>query len=224
MSAKRSRGRPPKLSKENILNAAREMDLRGLSVVKLAQSLDVSDAAIYYYFESRAALVRAVVDEGSVGFAPPEVGPDWWNGMKDYALRVYDALIESPGAAQAMIGGGIAGPAQMRIFGAVIRSLVDAGQDRKYAALIYSAYNRAALYAAFAHDERDTVGGLGLTASERTQLAVDAGVSSGVELSPFIGDEELYDPRQQLVFLLDVISDGFSKRWLGVEHLPGRPV
>lgn len=212
MSAVRGRGRPPKLSKETIIQAAREMDLRDLSIVKLAHSLEVTDAAIYYYFESRAALVRAVVDQGSVGFEPSIIENDWWRGMTDYALRVYDALTESPGAAQAMIGGGISGPVQMRIFGAVIRSLVDIGHDRRYAAMIYSAYFRAALYAAFAHDERETVGGLGLTISERTTLAVDAGDTAGVDLSPFIGDEDLYDPRQQLRFLLDVISDGFSHR------------
>lgn len=206
----RRRGRPPKLSKESILQAASEMDLRRLSIVKLAQSLEVTDAAIYYYFDSRAALVRAVIDQGSVGFAPPRIEKDWWCGMTDYALRVYDSIIESPGAAQAMIGGGISGPVQMRIFGAVIRSLVDVGHDQRSAVMIYSAYFRAALYAAFAQDELDTVGGLELTVRER--LAVDAGDTVGVDLSPFIADAELYEPRRQLKFLLDVISDGFSSR------------
>lgn len=186
------------------------MDLRELSVVKIARSLGVSDAAIYYYFGSRAALVREVVDQGSVGFRVPVITNDWWNGMHAYALRVYDALTASPGAAQTMIGGGVAGPAQMRIFGTVIGALVEAGQDRRRAARIYSTYFRAALYAAFAHDEHDTVGEQGLTTTERTELATDVGAATGVEIRAFIDDPELSDPRKQLEFLLDAISAGFA--------------
>lgn len=212
MNATRGRGRPPKLSREHILDTAREMDLRALSVVKVAAALQVSDAAIYYYFPTRAALVRALVDQGTAEFEVPAIGADWWHGMKAYALLVYDALIAAPGAAQSMIGGGIAGPVQMRIFGIVIRRLVDVGQDRKDAAMIYSAYFRAALYAAFAHDEHDLVGSKGLSKSERTELAIDAGEASGIELSPFVDDHTLYESRRQLEFLLDVISDGFSSR------------
>jgi len=191
---------------------AREMDLRGLSVIKLARILDVSDAAIYYYFRSRAALVRVVVDQSSIGFEIPVINEEWWHGMHTYALRIYDALIANPGATQSMIGGGVAEPAQMRIFDAVINALVDGGQDRNYAAKIYSTYFHAALYAAYAHDERAAVGAQGLTANERTALAIDAGADAGVELSQFIGDPEMFDTRKQLTFLLDVITAGVATR------------
>lgn len=212
MTSRKKRGRPAKLSRTLIIDAASGMDLRSLSIVKLARSLEVTDAAIYYYFSSRAALIRAVVDQGSSTFEVPDIGTSWWHGLQAYALRVYDALIEKPGAAQFIIGGGVAGPVQMQIFSTVVERLVDAGESRKDAVRIYIVYFRAALYAAFAHDEQVTVGGQSLSLPDRLDLARAADAAAGAELGQLIGDPEITSSRKQLLFLLEIIGRGFSTR------------
>ncbi|MEM7018266.1 MAG: TetR/AcrR family transcriptional regulator [Pseudomonadota bacterium] len=208
MSTRRPRGRPPKLSQDLILTKAEGFEIRSLSIVKLAKALNVTDAAIYYYFSSREALVRALIDRESGMLAIPEINEQWWIGLKEYALRIYDMLVQRPGAAGCLVAGGITGPQQMQIFTSVIKMLVDAGFEPRNAVRVYALFVRAALQAAHAHDEREAAGGHALFEAKRRELAETASQFAGIQISGFIGDEELNDARKQLDFLLSVVTSG----------------
>lgn len=65
-SPARRRGRPPRVSREDVIDAAVELFARrgyaGTSLVAIASAIGVTDVALLHYFENKAAILRAVLD------------------------------------------------------------------------------------------------------------------------------------------------------------------
>mgnify|MGYP001792856888 CR=1 FL=1 len=57
-----SRGRPPRIRLEDVVDAACRLGLEGLTVVAVANQLGVRDSAIYRYVDSREELLHLVAD------------------------------------------------------------------------------------------------------------------------------------------------------------------
>ena len=74
----RRAGRPPSIRREQIVAAALELGIAGLTLRKLAQRLGVSSQALYRYFPNLEALLDAVVDELDKRIPlPPDHGEGW---------------------------------------------------------------------------------------------------------------------------------------------------
>ena len=72
--AQRRTGRPPKTSREQILDAAGLFEASQLQLTTLAQTLGISVKTVYYYFPNRRALLdalteRTLQEEGEVDLA-----------------------------------------------------------------------------------------------------------------------------------------------------------
>ncbi len=150
---KRRRGRPNTLSRERILAAAERLEFEELTVVRLAKSLRVTDAAIYYYFRSREALCRALVDRWSEGFATPPPDLHWRDWLHELAHETYRRLGERPGAADFMIYAGPSGKNQLLVMNTAFAVLTKAGFSPAEALRTYSAVMSSAINAA---RQRDT--------------------------------------------------------------------
>ena len=112
---RRKRGRPPRLSHAEILEAAAEISIENLSMMALARRLRTTDAALYYYFPSREALLRALADKLTEEIEMPPLSPDWRHWMRDYAWRIKTALERHPGAAAFLNTGGPTGRKQLHM-------------------------------------------------------------------------------------------------------------
>src|SRR4051812_35874238 len=60
--AGRRMGRPPKTSREEILDAAARVEASELQLTTLAQRLGISVKTVYYYFPNRKALLDAITE------------------------------------------------------------------------------------------------------------------------------------------------------------------
>jgi AcrR family transcriptional regulator len=87
--AKRRRGRPPTLSREQILRTADTFSFEELSMPALATKLGVSQASLYYYFPGRDALVAALTEGVLRNLELGEIGTRPW---RELVLEAASAL------------------------------------------------------------------------------------------------------------------------------------
>jgi len=90
-------GRPRLLTHEEILEAAVELGLEGLTMKRLATHLNVGTATLYQYFDSRKALMRAAaVHSLSDVPLPEDTGQHWSRLSRDYVDSIQALLAENP--------------------------------------------------------------------------------------------------------------------------------
>jgi len=123
------RGRPARLSKEQIVAAALVLadgeGLAGVSMRRLARELNVSPMAIYGYFEAKRDLVRAMLDVVSRGLDPPESDDDseWPDLLLGMGRRMRATILEHPGLAQLFVTTPATGGRAMQVIEAMIGRL-----------------------------------------------------------------------------------------------------
>jgi AcrR family transcriptional regulator len=90
-------GRPRLLTHEEILEAAVELGLEGLTMKKLATHLNVGTATLYQYFDSRKTLMRAAaVYSLSDVPLPEDTGQHWSKLAREYVNSIQNLLAENP--------------------------------------------------------------------------------------------------------------------------------
>jgi TetR/AcrR family tetracycline transcriptional repressor len=92
----RTRGRPPRISRAQIVDAARSVAARDLTMQAVADALGVSRKALHYYVGDRAGLLTLMVlDQFERELAPVELptGDDWRATLRAYASAYRDGLI-----------------------------------------------------------------------------------------------------------------------------------
>ena len=92
----RGRGRPPRVSRSSIIDAARSLPADELSMQAVADRLGVDRSTINYHFTDRAELFATVasvaLSERLADYTPPD-SPDWREWVVSYAKFVYGALV-----------------------------------------------------------------------------------------------------------------------------------
>lgn len=98
MDSKRM-GRPPKTSREEILDAAMRADAPDLQLTRLAQDLKISVKTVYYYFPTRRALLDALTEKIVAGMDLPDVetAGDWREALQRVARWCYRLSMDQPG-------------------------------------------------------------------------------------------------------------------------------
>ncbi|NRA08948.1 MAG: TetR family transcriptional regulator [Myxococcales bacterium] len=94
------RGRPPTLSRDTILAIAAKIPVEGFSLRVVADRLGVSPQSIYYYFNSKNALL-GVLAEQSVAQFPPIEASDWQSYYRNSMLGYRRRLLASDSPALA---------------------------------------------------------------------------------------------------------------------------
>lgn len=90
-------GRPRLLTHDEIIAAALQLGLEGLTMKKLATHLNVGTATLYQYWDSRKKLVQAAALQalGSLDL-PEDTGQHWSDYALEFARCISDSLAESP--------------------------------------------------------------------------------------------------------------------------------
>ena len=90
-------GRPARISREQIIQEARQLGVGELSFSRLAERLGVRDSAIYHRFKSREELLNALAMELAGEFSLAPINPKRWRPwLKDTALHFFDFLVANP--------------------------------------------------------------------------------------------------------------------------------
>jgi TetR/AcrR family transcriptional regulator, tetracycline repressor protein len=91
----RTRGRPPRISRDQIVAAARSISTSDLTMQAVADALGVSRKALHYYVGDRAGLLTLMVlDQFERELAPVELPTDDWRAtLWAYAVAFRDGLI-----------------------------------------------------------------------------------------------------------------------------------
>jgi len=151
-ATKNRRGRPPRLSREAILEVADGIPIGEISMLRISKVLRTTDAALYYYFPTRDALMRALADRYSRGIHPCTDLRDWRVWMRDYATQIRAVLKRHPGAADFMAIGGPTGPYQLSLIETALGVMTKDGVPVEKAWLIYASVVNHVLKCAQAAD------------------------------------------------------------------------
>lgn len=91
----RTRGRPPRISRDQIVDAARSVPAGDLTMQAVADALGVSRKALHYYVGDRAGLLTLMVlGQFERELAPVELPADDWRAtLRTYAVAFRDGLI-----------------------------------------------------------------------------------------------------------------------------------
>lgn len=147
--ARASGGRPAKISREQILDAARQLGGE-LTFSRIAERLGVRQPALYYHFKSRDELLHALMLELAKGFAPKAGNPKRWRAwLEQTTLEFYDFLLANPAlfAVENWRGFAVLG---LSLIETVLETLEGAGYSteeagRTWEAVSHMAYSQARL-------------------------------------------------------------------------------
>ena len=101
-------GRPPRISRERIAEAAHELGLEGLTLRGVADHLGVSIAALYYHVSSKEDLMRLAAEYTAGRLPlPQDTGQHWAAWLYEWALYNRDAFVAQPGLLAQFVDGAI---------------------------------------------------------------------------------------------------------------------
>ncbi|ACQ82126.1 transcriptional regulator, TetR family [Beutenbergia cavernae DSM 12333] len=129
--APRSRGRRPRLSLDEVVEAgiavAREDGLDALSMRRVAQRLDVGAMSLYTYVPGRTELVDLMIDRAYAGLDLPAAGEPWRTGLQRYARAFWDLFHAHPWLLQANLWRAPLAPHVLDAQEAGLRTIIDTG-------------------------------------------------------------------------------------------------
>jgi AcrR family transcriptional regulator len=101
LDAARRRGRPARISRAQIVRAARDAG-DGMRMTDVARALDVAPTALYHHVRDREQLLELVaaqiLEETAFDEWAPPVGAPWPDFVRAYGLAFRDAMLANAGA------------------------------------------------------------------------------------------------------------------------------
>lgn len=95
----RRMGRPPKITRDEILDAAERWEPAELQLTALAEALGISVKTLYYYFPARQALLDALTERAVADMGLPEImaAATWREVLTGVAAWFYRLGLTHPG-------------------------------------------------------------------------------------------------------------------------------
>ena len=93
------RGRPPKITRDQIVDAVLSHGFAGITIPEVAQRLGVTTMTVYRHAATRAELLGMAWERVLHEHAWPDRNLPWRDLLDEYATAVWDLLAEHPGAA-----------------------------------------------------------------------------------------------------------------------------
>ena len=101
-------GRPPRINRPMIAQAAHELGLEGLTLKAVAQHLDVSIAALYHHVASKDDLMRLAAEYSATKVPlPVDRGQHWAQWLYEWAAYNRDVFLAQPGLLAQFLDGAI---------------------------------------------------------------------------------------------------------------------
>ena len=133
-AGKKRRGRPPRIRREDVVDAAAAIGLTDLTFKAVADALGVGTTAIYYYVNDREELLDLVAEELSRRTATPAPGnADWFEWARDTALHLREMLRAAPGLAERALANMHTTPGILERYETSLQLAVESGFDERSA-------------------------------------------------------------------------------------------
>ncbi len=102
----RRRGRPPRISRDHIVDAACEVGIENLTMAAVAERLGVTHQSLYGWVQDRDELIDLVSDRliRRLEIFPPADPADWRDSLRAYANDLRRLTEQMPGFASAGLG------------------------------------------------------------------------------------------------------------------------
>ncbi|MEC3917622.1 TetR/AcrR family transcriptional regulator [Nocardia sp. CDC160] len=162
-------GRPPRLSREQIVAAARALvEARGvdaLTMRRLATDLGATPMAIYHHVRDREQLLLLLLDDVAAGMQRPHLPADPRERLVTTARAMHDTLAQVPWIVEILTADDLLSPAALWYTETIIDSAVNCGLTlddavHTYRSIWYYTAGEILVHAAAAHrratDERPT--------------------------------------------------------------------
>lgn len=98
-------GRPPKITRDDVLTAVLEIGFAEVTVPLVAERLGVTPATVYRHVPDRATMLALAWDRVVDSIDWPAVDEDWRVVLRSYAECLWDALARYPGVVTALSSG-----------------------------------------------------------------------------------------------------------------------
>ncbi|MGV0849508.1 TetR/AcrR family transcriptional regulator C-terminal domain-containing protein [Mycolicibacterium phlei] len=209
----RTRGRPPRLSRDQIVAAARDVASADLTMQAVADRLGVSRKSLHYYVGDREGLLSLVlVDrfERELGDVDLPEG-DWRKVLRAYAVAFRDGLIQVGRATDFNRLRGIGAAAALALADRVLGVLLDAGFDPDTARHALTAASNIAQSAA--HDSAAETDGVHRHRAE-TAAALDREPRDTYPALRRVlasAQTQRHDAERQFEFELDLLIGGLDR-------------
>jgi len=139
---RRSRGRPPKITRERVIEATMSLlednAPEEISMAEVAGRLNIPVMSLYNHFPNTSVLLQAVADHSFSQFRMPRTaaGAPWQTVLQDWLLELARHCDRHPVALRIMSIEGRATPAWRRILAPLLEVLQGTGADEQHAALL----------------------------------------------------------------------------------------
>jgi len=121
-------GRPPRINRSMIAEAAHDLGLEGLTLKAVADHLGVTTAALYHHVESKDDLLRAAAEHGSDAIPHPiDRGQRWAPWLLEWAHYNREVFTAQPGLLGQYLDGAIPLEAVVRDLDTILSVLVREG-------------------------------------------------------------------------------------------------
>jgi AcrR family transcriptional regulator len=105
---RRKAGRPPRISRAMVAEAARELGLEGLTLKAVADHLGVSVAALYHHVSGKDDLMRVAAEHSARAIPlPVDRGQNWAQWLLDWANYNLHVFTAQPGLLSQYLEGGV---------------------------------------------------------------------------------------------------------------------
>jgi TetR/AcrR family transcriptional regulator, tetracycline repressor protein len=132
------RGRPPRLSRERIVEAALDLvdraGIQGLTMRALARELDADPMAVYRHVRDKDDLLGAMCDRLLVALDPIDLGRGWEPQLRRLAEQVRERFIARPALLPALAAAPVT-PRSLLVAADAVGLLVRAGASPSDAAI-----------------------------------------------------------------------------------------
>ena len=124
---RRTVGRPPRFTLEEIVDAACEIGLDSVDMVSVAKKLGIGVATLYGYVESRDHLTRLVAQRLASRSGIEDTGQSWQDALREHARRSFATYRETPQLISQLMSGVLGDLADSPHTNAVLAILLDRG-------------------------------------------------------------------------------------------------
>lgn len=143
---RRKVGRPPRISREAIAEAAHEIGLTGLTLKSVADRLGVSVAGLYHHIEGKDDLMRLAAEHAARGITiPDDHGQHWALWLWEWAVYNREAFLAQPALLGQYLEGAISAEAIATNADAALGLLVRQGFSIAEAHLAYELVSSCAV-------------------------------------------------------------------------------
>ena len=142
-------GRPARINRQQIVEAANEVGLSGLTLRAVADRLGVSIASLYHHVDGKDDLLRLAAEQSVARTPiPRDQGQDWRSWLREWAIYNRSAFLAEPELLNQYMDGAIAPEVVAENTELILRVLQREGFTRGDAAAAYQLVSSCAVGAA----------------------------------------------------------------------------